>query len=228
MFRENYILFCEMKVYLSKGEMNMKKSEDLKEITTKKLFDFKKGKILLILFPLIICVFLFILFNLQNNKEKETKVITVSTLEKIINVSELSTFTAVYNGIATVNNEKKVDKIEYYVSYDAKVEAGIDFTKLDIEVDNGGKIITIKIPEIYITEINVDVSSLDFIFINDKANTSTVSEQAFKACEDDVKEESEKQTAIYDLARQNAINILTALTKPVIEQLDEEYELIIS
>ena len=45
-------------------------------------------------------------FALFPGKPKQTskraEVITVSTLEKIIEVSELSTFTAVYNGIAQV------------------------------------------------------------------------------------------------------------------------------
>lgn len=184
--------------------------------------------IILIGVAVVLCIVLFICFGSANNAKEEPEVITVATLEKIINVSELSTFTAVYNGIATVNNEKKPEKVDYYVSYEARVEAGIDFEKIEIAVDNEAKTITIKIPEVYITEINVDIASLDFIFINDKANTSTVSQQAFKACEADVQAESEQQTAIYELAKQNAVNILTALTKPIVEQLDAAYELKIS
>ena len=68
---------------------------------------------------------------------------------------------------------------------------------------------------------------MDFIFFNDKANTSTVTQEAFKACEADVQQESEQQTAIYDLAKQNAVNVLTALINPIIEQLDAEYSLVI-
>lgn len=176
----------------------------------------------------VLCIALALFFGSTKHKEQEPEVITVATLERIINVSELSTFTAVYNGIATVNNEKKPEKIDYYVSYEARVKAGFDLDKIRITVDNEAKTIKIKIPNIYITDYTVDIGSLDFIFINDKANTSTVSEQAFKACEADVKAESEQQTAIYELAKQNAINILTALTKPIVEQLDAEYELKIS
>ena len=184
--------------------------------------------IVLICAAAVLCTALFLFFRLTGNKEEEPEVITVASLEKIINVSELSTFTAVYNGIATVNNEKKPEKIDYYVAYEARVEAGIDFEKIKISVDNEAKTINIKIPDVYITEIIVDIASLDFIFINDKANTSTVSQQAFKACEADVQAESEQQAKIYELAKQNAINILTALTKPIVEQLDAEYKLKIS
>lgn len=175
----------------------------------------------------LICIMVVVFLVAPTPKDSQPTVITIPTLEKIINVDELSTFTAVYNGIAVVNNEKKPEKVEYYVSYEARVNAGIDFEKIDIAVDNETKKIVIRIPEVYITDINVDITTLDFIFINDKANASTVTAQAFKACEDDVRAESEQQSAIYELAKQNAINILTALTKPIVEQLDEEYELII-
>ena len=161
------------------------------------------------------------------NQDDKKGVITVLTLEKIIKVSELSTFTAVYNGIAQVMNEEKTDKIDYYVSYEAKVNAGIDFDKITIVIDDTEKTINITLPEVYITDINVDIASLDYIFLNDKANVSTSSQKAFKACEADVRTESEQQEAIFELATQNAKNILTALTRPIIEQLDAEYTLVI-
>lgn len=176
---------------------------------------------------LVLIIAVYIMFQATNNDEPEAEVITVSTLEKIINVSELSTFTAVYNGIAEVMNVKKTEKVDYYVSYEARVDAGIDFEKILVSVDNENKAITVDIPEVFITDINVDIASLDFIFVNDKANTSTVTQEAFKACEVDVQLESEQQTAIFDLAKQNAVNVLTALINPIIEQLDVEYTLVI-
>lgn len=176
---------------------------------------------------LVLIAVIFAVFKLASEDKSSPEVITVSTLEKIINVSELSTFTAVYNGIAEVMNAEKPEKIDYYVSYKAQVDAGIDFEKIVISVDNEAKSITVDIPEVYITDINVNIGSLDFIFINDKANTSTVTQEAFKACEADVRTESEQQEAIYDLAKQNAVNVLTALIDPIVEQLDAEYTLTI-
>ena len=190
----------------------------------------KKVRFLIILIAAVLVVGLVVfgIAKMVNPKVNEPEVVTVSTLEKIINVSELSTFTAVYNGIAQVKNDKDPEEIDYYVSYEARVNAGVDFEKIVINVDNEEKKIQISIPEVYITDVNVDIASLDFIFYNDKANTSTVTEQAFKACEDDVKGESEKQAAILDLAKQNAINILTALVKPIVEQMDAEYQLVVN
>ena len=49
-------------------------------------------------------------------KNQPPEIVTLSTLQKIVDVSELSTYTAVYNGIATVNDENKPDEVKYYVS----------------------------------------------------------------------------------------------------------------
>lgn len=164
-------------------------------------------------------------FVFRDSNKPEPEIITQSTLEKIINVSDLSTFEAVYNGIAKVANEENPEEIDYYVSYDAKVKAGIDFEKVDIAVDNENKVITVTLPEIKITDVNVDIASLDYIFFNDEKNTATVSEEAYKKCIEDVKNESNNEKAIYELADQNAHNIIKALINPFVEQLDAEYEL---
>lgn len=157
--------------------------------------------------------------------KKPPEVITVSTLQEIVNVSELSTYTAVYNGITQVMNEEKPEDVDYYVSYEAKVYAGIDFCDVEINVDDEAKKIQITLPEVNITKVDVDIASMDFIFYNSKANTSTVSQEAYKACEADVQQESEKQEAIYELARQNACNVLTALVRPIVEQVDADFQL---
>lgn len=174
---------------------------------------------------LLVCV----CFAIQTGRKQkqEAKVVTVSTLEKIIHISELSTFTAVYNGIAEVKNEKKPEQVDYYVSYAARVNAGIDFQQVAVSIDSDKKVVTMHVPEVHITDVNVDIASMDFIFLNDKANTSTVTQTAYRACETDVKQESEEQSAILDLAKQNAVNILTALANPLLEQMDAQYTLVV-
>lgn len=160
-------------------------------------------------------------------QKPEEEVITVSTLEKIIHVSELSTFTAVYNGIAEVKNGKNSEQTDYYVSYAARVNAGIDFQQVAVSIDPDEKVVTLDMPEVYITDVNVDIGSMDFIFLNDKTNTSTVTQTAYKACEADVERESEGQHEILDLAKQNAVNVLTALADPLLEQIDAQYTLVV-
>lgn len=168
-----------------------------------------------------------VVLRTSGREKPQPQVLTVSTLERIINVSELSTFTAVYNGIAEVANEKKPEQIDYYVSYEATVNAGIDFQAVEISMDEEQKIITLKVPEAHIINQDVDESSMEFIFQNKKANKSGVTEVAYKACEEDVQRESEQQTAICELAAQNAENVLRALTKPIVDQLGEGYQLVI-
>ena len=199
----------------------------------KKLFNTfknKKKKIIALFFAVVVLLVIIsgiFLYKSTTTTEPEPEIISVSTLQRIINVSELSTYTAVYNGVAEVYNEQNPEKIDYYVAYEAKVNAGIDFEEIVPTIDHEEKVITVTIPDIFITDINVNISSLDFIFVNDNANTSTVSQKAFLACEADVKSESEQHDAIYNLAKQNAINIVTALIDPIVEQLDAEYTLIV-
>ena len=98
---------------------------------------------------------------------------------------------------------------------------------IDVDVDEDTFTVHITVPPVTLTDVNVDISSLDFIFYNEKANTSTVTEEAFKACEDDVEKESQEQEAIYELAEQNAKNVLTALVRPIIDQSETEYSLVV-
>ena len=181
----------------------------------------------LLVLAIVVLVVVFIVVPTAQNDKKQAEIVTVSTLQEIINVSELSTFTAVYNGIAQVMNADDPELVDYYVSYEAKVNAGIDFEDIYIDVDEDTFTVHITVPPVTLTDVNVDISSLDFIFYNEKANTSTVTEEAFKACEADVEKESQEQAAIYELAEQNAQNVLTALVKPIIDQSETEYSLVV-
>lgn len=213
-------------------EKNLKKIQDDQSYpknTTEKIIKCnKKVKYAaIIVLVIIVIVTMIVGGKLAGKEEKKEEILTTSTLEKIINVSELSTFQAVYNGIASVANEKKPEEIDFYVSYKAKVYAGINFEEVDIVMDEDAKKIKITIPDVKITEVNVDIKSLDYMFENEKADNSTVSERAYKTCIADATKESEKENAIYELAEQNAKNIMKALVKPFVEQFDSEYELVI-
>lgn len=173
----------------------------------------------------LILVGTLVVLLLKGEKETEPSIITTSTLEKILNVSDLSTFEAIYNGVAKVTNPDDPQEIDYYVSYNATVKAGIDFEQVVISVDEDAKIISVKLPKIKISDITVDIESMDYIFLNDDANTETVSEEAYKKCIDDVTRESNNETAIFELAEQNAKNIVEALIRPFVSSLDSEYQL---
>lgn len=185
----------------------------------------KKGKMVVFAVLIVVILAAVAIVVTRNTKKEEPEIISLTALEKMVDVSDMSTFEAIYNGIAEVENEADPTQIDYYVSYEAKVKAGFDFEKLDMQVDHDRKVITVKIPEIKITDVNVDIGSLDYIFENKKANTETVSEQAYKECIEDVTKESAEEKAIYELAKQNAKNTMEAIIQPFMEQLDEEYQL---
>ena len=163
----------------------------------------------------------------EHRNKPEPQVLTVSTLTDMIPVSDLSTVTSTYNGVAEVMNEKNPDKLDYYVAYEAKVQAGVNFDELQSEVDEASKTVTIRVPDAYFKKANVDVSSLDFMFNSKKANTSGVTERAYKACQEDADRECSSSEAILELARENAVNAVEALTRPLIEQLYPEYTLVV-
>ena len=185
-----------------------------------------KFKHIAVSFVIILVIIMALMIKIKIfNKKSEPTIISKATLEKMINVSDLSTFEAIYNGVAAVENEEKPENIDYYVSYEAKVKAEIDFALVEVEVNEAEKIITVTLPEVKITDVDVDIASLDYIFMNNKANTQTVSEQAYKKCIKDVTKESNSTDEIYESARQNARNIVEALISPFVEQLDSEYKL---
>ena len=143
-------------------------------------------------------------------------VVDVNTVIKdILEVSELATYTAVYNGIATVADEDDPDEIEYYVSYEATVDAGIDFSAIVPDVDEENKIIYLSLPEVNVYDPVVDISSLDFIFVERKSNESSVTSEAYSACEADAQRECSNLEAIRELAGENAENVVLALTEPI-------------
>lgn len=186
-----------------------------------------KGLLIIVIAAILALIIISSLIFHQSEKKQEPVIISKASIEKIVDTNDLSTFEAIYNGVAKVMNEKKPDKVDYYVSYNAKVKAGLDFKQIIVEVDTEAKIVTITLPEIKITDVTVDITTLDFIFENNRANTEDVIAAAYQSCIDDVREESGNEPAIIQLAEQNAHNIVEALIKPFVQQVDNEYRLII-
>lgn len=178
-----------------------------------------------IILTAVVIAAIFMGSSVLGGQSKSGETITVSTLEKMIDISEFNTFQAVYNGIAEVKNKEKSDQIDYYVSYQAKIKAGFDFKKVIFREDKELKKLFVEIPEIIINDTIVEIASLDYMFLNDKANQSGALAQAYSACIEDAELESKKQSAIYELAKQNAKNVMKALINPFLDQMEEKLEL---
>ena len=159
-----------------------------------------------------------------NSKDK-VSVLTTMTLQKIIEINQLSTVQSIYNGISECKNDQNTEKVDYYVSYEAIVKAGFDFKDIKITINDELKEVCVVIPEIEITETAVDITSLDYMFINEKADTSSISEEAYKLAISDVKNEVDKVKEIKEIAQQNAKNFIQALLSPFIEENQPDYKL---
>lgn len=181
----------------------------------------KYKKIILVVAIVLILVAIIIGAVAIKGKRSTPKIDATSVLQEVIAINELSTSAAVYNGVAEVRNKENPEKIDYYVAYEATVKSGIDFDKdkLDVLKNEEEKTLTIRIPEIRITDITVKYETMEFIFNDKKANASTVTEEAYKACEEDVKKESEKQGEILVLAKENAITVIKSLTEPIARRM---------
>ncbi len=75
--------------------------------------------------------------------------------------------------------------------------------------------------------MTVDIGSLDYIFMDDKAESDIVSAEAYKKCIEDAEEKVKSQNQIADLAKENAVNFIKAVTEPFVEQLGDDYQLVI-
>ena len=96
--------------------------------------------------------------------EGEVEIITKSNLMEAIDVSELATSEFIYNGIAEVYNDKKAEKVDYYIRYDARVRAGIDIKNVDFNIMKEENIIEVTLPEVEIfTPPSIDPDSLSYI-----------------------------------------------------------------
>lgn len=188
-----------------------------------------------ILAIVIVCVILKILnadpssVFLKNTKDaiigEEGTVTTISkaSLEKVFEISELSTVDYSYNAVARAYEEDGATP-KYFVAYEGTVTAGIDFSKIVIDIDEDTKIITITLPESEIQNTTVDFGSMDYIFENKKYETETVSQEAYELCKTDLARRAAKENDLMTLAKENAVTAVEALVDPWVQQIDGEYK----
>lgn len=188
-----------------------------------------------ILAIVIVCVILKILnadpssVFLKNTKDaiigEEGTVTTISkaSLEKVFEISELSTVDYSYNAVARAYEEDGATP-KYYVAYEGTVTAGIDFSKIVIDIDEDTKIITITLPESKIQNTTVDFGSMGYIFENKKYETETVSQEAYELCKTDLARRAAKENDLMTLAKENAVTAVEALVDPWVQQIDGEYK----
>ena len=184
-------------------------------------------KILLIALTFLVFASALFIWKKAIKKESTRQITydTTSALEKVLQISELYSYKTTYNGVAYVYDKDDSSKISYYVSYNSTVKVGINTEDIKVEADDENKKIIITLPQIMIKEVDVDMSSLDYIFEDKRAETSFVSRDAYLACIDDFNNEINESSEIFELGKQNTETIIRGLVEPLIETDNSGYTL---
>lgn len=160
--------------------------------------------------------------NVIEGEEGRVTTVSQASLEKVFEISELSTADYTYNAIARAYSEDGTT-VRYYVSYEGTIKAGIDFSKIEVDINEEEKNIIITLPDVEIQDQIVDPSTLEFIFIDKKSETETVHREAYQLCESDLADRTANEEELFLKAEENAAAVVEALVTPWVKQIDEEY-----
>lgn len=203
-------------------------NKDLKKETIEiKVEREKKGKssiVAIIIFVLIITFG----FSIMTSKEGKTKITVKSTLDKVVEKSDLETVSFTYNVIAKkCKNDKNcdlksndIDDFKYVVSCKGTITAGIDFQKVEIDVDEDKKTITVKIPEATLSK-SPSVGSVRFL--NDDASADELP-NARNLCAETIKNKSESDEKLLPAAKEQARVVLEEFYSQWIKAYNPEYK----
>ena len=188
-----------------------------------------KAKLILIGVVALVFIIAITALIIAINESKKPKgpgpqqVDTVAILEKVVKNSSLSTYEVVYNGVATVYNEKKTEDIDYHVAYTATVTAGFDFNSIKISKDEEKHEIVVSLPPIEIYEPKVNIEDLDYIVVGKKVKVETLSADAYKKSIADVDKEARDQGEIVKYAKENGERLIKGLLTPFVDKLEEKH-----
>lgn len=156
-------------------------------------------------------------------EEGKVYTLTKAELQQVVTTSKLYTAEYPYNGIATVY-ETDGTGVKYYVAYEGKVKAGIDVSKIQVELDEAAEVITIRLPQVEMEEPIVDAGTLQYIFEDEKYNTEHVAQEAYKIAIADLKKKLEDDETILSAATQTAKTAEKAMVEPWVNQVDETHQ----
>lgn len=181
---------------------------------------------------LLIFITLFVIFFTRLNKEGQIKMQVKSTLEKVVEKSDLETVTITYNVIAKKckdeeNCDKKSNNIsdfQYVVSCKGSIVAGIDFQKIKVEVDEKDKKVIVKVPDATI----IDEPNIHSIkFLNGNELSASELPNARKLCQETVKEKSELDQKLIPAAKEQSRVVLEEFYNQWIKAYDSSYHVVI-
>lgn len=188
-----------------------------------------KNKFSILIVVIVILVIGVIGGSFLNSKEGKTRNVVKSSLDKIVEKSDLETVSFTYNVIAkkckddnncdTKSND--INHFKYVVSCKGTITAGIDFSKVKIDVDNRKKLITISIPEATL-ENSPSISTVRFL--NDDVQADELP-NARSLCTDTIKSKSESDEKFLPAAKEQARVVLENFYSQWIKAYDKKYKI---
>ena len=197
------------------------KKEKSKKVNIKKLV------------PIIIALAVIILVILIIPKKQAViKMNVKSTLEKVVEKSDLETASITYNIIAKKckddstcdKSSNNIDDFEYVVSCKGTLTAGIDFSKIEIEVDEKNKKIIVTMPEATIKG-EPNIGSVKFL--NGQDVSASELPNARKLCQETTKEKSDKDDKLIPAAKEQTRVVLEQFYKQWIKAYDSSYDVVV-
>ena len=119
---------------------------------------------LICLVIILICITI-IAGMLVQTKKNRTESRTVAF--GLRDIGELVTQAGYFTNVQKQNEDQKLFGMsvpfttsQYIFSYDGVVKAGLDFSKIEVQIDDANKLATVKLPKIEIFDISIDNESL--------------------------------------------------------------------
>lgn len=208
---------------------DQKEKNKLKDVADKKInrMDMmpKTKKIMILGFICFILVMIIlVLFSKEGNVEVKVK----SSLDKLVEKSDLETVNFTYNVIAKkCKDEEKCDKksnniddFEYVLSCKGTITSGIDFKNVNVKVDKKNKKLLVKMPEAVITDNNV----ISLKFLNGEDIPASELANARRLCEETIEEKSKKDDELLPAAREQAEVVLKSFYEQWLKAFDKDYK----
>ena len=182
-----------------------------------------KGLVLLLIGIIIVLVGVFVI----PNKEGKIKISAKTSLDRLVEKSDLETVNFTYNVIAKkckdMNNcnlkSNDIDDFEYVVSCKGTLTAGIDFKDVKIDINKKEKKLIVTLPDATIKEININSTN----FLNGKDVPASELPNARKLCEDTTKEKSDKDGKLLPAAKEQASVVLESFYEQWVKAFDKSY-----
>ncbi len=156
-------------------------------------------------------------------KEGEVLTISEASVRKVFEISDLQAADYMYNSIAAVYGEDG-ESVQYYVAYEGRVKAGIDFEQIEIDIDEEAKTISIAIPEVEYQEVTVDPGTMEFIFKDKKSESENIHLRSYDLCLEDLRRKVGEEEELRLSAGKNIEAVVRGLVKPWVDQTGLGYE----